>query len=63
MAVAREIQFARLLAEVRAVGLTADQMKGLSVSMDLPEKEIADLFAEAEDVFEAAKPPRDKENS
>ena len=42
------IQFPRLLAEIRAVGLTAAQYRMLRESMDLTDKRIDELFARAE---------------
>jgi hypothetical protein len=50
-----EIQFARLLAEIAAIGLTENQMMDLEDSMDLPPAKIRELFDRAEARFEAAK--------
>jgi len=49
------IQFPRLLAEIKAVGLTPEQMNDLSVSMDLSKEEIHELFDRAEEAFEREK--------
>jgi hypothetical protein len=48
-----DIQFARLLAEIKAVGLTADQVKCLGVSMDLSTEQICEILDRAEETFEA----------
>ena len=50
-----DIQFARLLAEIKAVGLTPEQMDGLSESMDLSKEHIHQLLDRAEEVFEYVK--------
>ena len=49
------IQFPRLLAEVRAVGLTALQYSELEASMDLTREQIDDLLERAESVWDARK--------
>jgi hypothetical protein len=46
-----DLQFPRLLAEIRAVGLTKKQMAGLEASMDLSTEEIEGLFERAEKAF------------
>ena len=43
-----ELQFPRLLAEIRAVGLSSKQYAGLIESMDLTSSEIDDLLERAE---------------
>lgn len=53
------LQFPRLLAEIRAVGLTDEQLAELGASMDLSTEEIDELFERAEKAFEKAKPPKD----
>ena len=50
-----DIQFPRLLAEIRAAGLTPEQYRDLSVSMDLPPGAIDVLLERAEDAFEKVK--------
>lgn len=43
------VQFARLLSEIRAIGLTREQYDQLMESMDLPEREYIDeIFERAE---------------
>ena len=49
------VQFPRLLAEIRAVGLTAQQLAALKVSMDLSTEGICEILSRAEEVFEAFK--------
>lgn len=49
------LQFARLLAEIRAVGLTHDQMLALSVSMNLHKDYVEEIFARAKNRFEEIK--------
>jgi len=49
------IQFPRLLAEIKMVGLTPGQMKGLCASMDLSKEEINTLLDRAEEAFENIK--------
>lgn len=49
------VQFARLLAEINAVGLTPKQLKGLAKSMDLKAKDIHDIFNRAENEFDEIK--------
>jgi ribosomal protein L13E len=48
-----DVQFARLLAEIKAVGLTADQVKCIGVSMDLTTEQVCEIFDRAEEAFEA----------
>ena len=50
-----DVQFARLLAEIRAVGLTNEQMEELCISMDLSVREINELLDRAEAAFEGFK--------
>jgi hypothetical protein len=52
------IQFPRLLAEIRAVGLTSEQIQDLTSSMDLTKGQLAELFERAEDEFERLKNDR-----
>jgi succinate dehydrogenase flavin-adding protein (antitoxin of CptAB toxin-antitoxin module) len=49
------IQFARLLAEIRAVGLTKQQCEALCESMDLEDRDIIELFMRAEEKWEKVK--------
>jgi hypothetical protein len=49
------VQFPRLLAELRAAGITPEQMKFLSKSMDLNEGDLESLFLRAEDEWEKIK--------
>lgn len=60
------IQFPRLLAEVRAVGLTDEQYAGLAESMDLDRDEIDEVLERAEEEWEAIKdttPAPDKDTT
>lgn len=50
-----DIQFPRLLAEIKAVGLTGKQMDELRTSMDLDSNRIHELLDRAEESFEAIK--------
>ena len=50
-----ELQFPRLLAEIKAVGLTPDQVNSLCDSMDLTPHDIHDLLYRAEMMFERLK--------
>jgi len=43
-----EVQFPRLLAEIRAIGLTAEQYKQLGEAMDLERELIDELLERAE---------------
>jgi len=52
------VQFPRLLAEIRAVGLTDGQVKALEASMDLSIDRIDEILSRAEDVFEKIKEGR-----
>jgi phage terminase Nu1 subunit (DNA packaging protein) len=52
------IQFPRLLAEIRAVGLTPEQIQDLMSSMDLSKNQLAELFDRAEREFERLKNDR-----
>jgi hypothetical protein len=49
------IQFARLLAEIKAVGLTDSQSRDLCDSMDLPLESICELLDRAEEEWERLK--------
>jgi hypothetical protein len=49
------IQFPRLLAEIRAVGLTSEQYADLQQSMDVSRGLIDDLLERAESVWQARK--------
>lgn len=49
------LQFARLLAEIRAIRLSDEQYDDLSKSMGLGVHEIDSLFSRAEEVFEQEK--------
>lgn len=49
------IQFARLIAEIKAAGLTSHQMCDLKASMDLTSDDIHELFDRAEEEFESIK--------
>jgi hypothetical protein len=49
------VQFARLLSEIRAVGLAPDQIQGLCASMDLSSDELSEMLARAEIVWERVK--------
>jgi len=48
-------QFPRLLAEIRAVGLTPEQYRTLRESMDLTANEIDELFQRAEETWDGIK--------
>jgi len=50
-----ELQFPRLLAEIRAVGLTDDQYKVLRESMDLTSGDIDELLERAEGTWNQIK--------
>jgi hypothetical protein len=49
------VQFPRLLAELRAVGLTNDQYRDLTTAMDLTFDEIDELLERAETAWQAIK--------
>lgn len=49
------VQFARLLSEIHAAGLTNEQVLTISESMDLPPAQIQELFERAEVSFEESK--------
>jgi hypothetical protein len=51
------VQFARLLSEISAVGLTDQQYTDLGTSMDLPRERIDELLRRADEEFESSKPP------
>lgn len=50
-----DVQFPRLLAEIKAVGLTGKQMDELRYSTNLDSNQIQELLDRAEETFEAAK--------
>ncbi len=50
-----DVQFPRLLAEIRAVGLTPEQIQGLCASMDLTAEQLETLLERAEIQFERNK--------
>lgn len=50
-----DVQFPRLLAEIKAIGLTPEQMRNLSASMDLSKEDIHELLDRAEETFDAVK--------
>lgn len=52
-----DIQFPRLLAEIRATGLSNSQYKALQASMDLPRARINEIFDRAQAQFEKMKVP------
>ena len=54
-----DVQFPRLLAEIKMVGLTAEQLQGLKVSMDLETTDICEVLDRAEETFEAMKEQMD----
>jgi hypothetical protein len=49
------IQFPRLLAEIRAIGLTVDQLHQLVMNMDLSVDEIYELLERAETEWQKIK--------
>ena len=49
------IQFPRLLAELRAVGLSVEQYEYLREQMDLSDSEIDEIFERAETAWDAIK--------
>lgn len=49
------VQFARLLAEIRAAGLNRRQIVDIATSMDITSVQLHELLDRAERVFEAAK--------
>lgn len=52
-----DIQFPRLIAAIKAVGLGPEQVRDLCASMDITTDELHELFDCAEEEFEAMKPP------
>jgi hypothetical protein len=50
-----DVQFARLLAEIKAVGLTAEQLEGLKSSMHLPTEKVIELLDRAEETWDGLK--------
>lgn len=52
------IQFPRLLAELRAIGLTPEQYAFLTESMDLEESDIDEVLERAESEWQKIKAPK-----
>jgi hypothetical protein len=50
-----DVQFPRLLAEIKAVGLTAEQLEGLRKSMDLSSEQVVEILDRAEETWDALK--------
>ena len=50
------VQFARLLDEINAAGLTEGQLKSIATSMDLEPKDVRQLLNRASDCWENLKP-------
>lgn len=50
-----DIQFPRLLAEIKAVGLTAEQVKALCESMGILPEDLHELLDRAEETFSSIK--------
>jgi len=50
-----DVQFPRLLAEIKAAGLTSEQMAALRSSMDLSSSELCELLDRAEETWDAVK--------
>lgn len=50
-----DVQFSRLLAEIKMVGLTPEQLEGLKASMNCTTEDICELLDRAEETFEAMK--------
>lgn len=50
-----ELQFARLLSELVAEGLSEKMLQAVAASMDLPDYRVQELLTRAEIVFERAK--------
>jgi hypothetical protein len=48
-----DIQFPRLLAEIKAAGLSYQQLQDIALSMDLPVQEVLNLLDRAEETWEA----------
>ena len=57
------VQFARLLWEIQAVGLTDEQMKDLCVSMGLKKENIEEILDRAHNAFELYKADATKTKS
>ena len=51
-----ELQFARLLSELAAAGITEEKLQDCAVSMDLPRHRVTEILIRAELVFENSKP-------
>ena len=54
-----DIQFARLLLEIKMVLLSDDDIGSLASSMDLDDKDVEELFDRAEDAFDKSKAMQD----
>ena len=50
-----KLQFARLLSEIQAIGLTKKQLRTLCIEMDLKPSDITEVFDRATGCFEACK--------
>lgn len=50
-----DVQFPRLLAEIKAAGLTPEQGAAIKASMDITSDQLADLLDRAEESFDAFK--------
>lgn len=50
-----DVQFPRLLAEIKAAGLPAEVIKQVCTSMDLSSEQVHELLDRAEETFEAIK--------
>ena len=49
------IQFPRFIAEINAIGLTDEQIRGICESIEITENDISDLFERANNCWEVAK--------
>ena len=50
-----DVQFPRLIAEIKAVGLTHEQFAQIGISMSISAEQLAELFDRAEETFDAFK--------
>lgn len=50
-----DVQFPRLIAEIKAVRLTPDQVREITASMDITREELSELLDRAEKTFESIK--------
>jgi hypothetical protein len=50
-----QVQFARLIAEIAAVGLTEEQVQDLCISMDIEPHDLSELFDRAETEWQIIK--------